>query len=251
MLLLHVAKKMDWEKSLNEGKYGQFSLNKDGFIHCSVVEHLVEVANNNLKQVEEPLVVLCIDTDRLDAKIKWEKRGNKGISFPHVYGLINTESVIEVVPFNKNNQGNFYFPEELNKYIKREKSCGAIVFHTFAEGKKVLLIKNINGQYWSFPKGHVENNETEIETAIREVKEETNLDIDVDTNFREVVQYSPLREIIKDVIYFAAYSKSTNVHIQEEELADARWYGLNEALKVVTHDNDRKILKKAVDYALK
>ena len=56
--------------------------------------------------------------------------------------------------------------------MKHEKSCGCIII----EDKKVLLIKQTNG-IWGFPKGHVEKNETELQTAEREVKEETGLDI--------------------------------------------------------------------------
>ena len=56
--------------------------------------------------------------------------------------------------------------------MKHEKSCGCIII----EDKKVLLIKQTNG-VWGFPKGHVEENETELQTAEREVKEETGLDI--------------------------------------------------------------------------
>ena len=157
MLLLHIAKKSDWQKSSITGKYGKKYLNNNGFIHCSIPEQLIEAANNNLKNIIEPLVILCIDTNKLRAKIKWEKRGKKGICFPHIYGLINTDCVFEVVPFNKNHNGSFVFPPELDKFVKREKSCGAIIFNNDKQNPRVLLIKNINGQYWSFPKGHVEN----------------------------------------------------------------------------------------------
>ena len=65
----------------------------------------------------------------------------------------------------------------------KEKSCGAIVYKIENNELKFLLVHQNNGHY-SFPKGHVEENETEIETAIREIKEETNLDVKIDTNFR-------------------------------------------------------------------
>ena len=58
-----------------------------------------------------------------------------------------------------------------------EKSCGAIVYRKYHGNTEILLIKHINSGHWSFPKGHVENDETEPETAIREIKEETGLDI--------------------------------------------------------------------------
>ena len=86
----------------------------------------------------------------------------------------------------------FYEPEikELLKEVRNvryhkltclyEKSCGAIVFHRFKDGIKVLLVKNRNGKYWSFPKGHVEKGESEHQTAAREIKEETGLEVRLD-----------------------------------------------------------------------
>ena len=59
--------------------------------------------------------------------------------------------------------------------MKSEKSCGAIVLSPDNTNRKVLLIKHENGGHWAFPKGHVEEGETEVETALREIKEETGL----------------------------------------------------------------------------
>ena len=60
--------------------------------------------------------------------------------------------------------------------MKFEKSCGAIVYRKTQNQIDLLLIKNRYGGHWSFPKGHVEGAETEMQTALREVKEETGLD---------------------------------------------------------------------------
>ena len=69
--------------------------------------------------------------------------------------------------------------------MKYEKSCGAIVL----DGGKILVIQQAEG-HWGFPKGHVEAGETEVQTAIREIKEETNYDVEVNENFR----YVPLKK---------------------------------------------------------
>ncbi|MEK6454229.1 NUDIX domain-containing protein [Caldifermentibacillus hisashii] len=134
--------------------------------------------------------------------------------------------------------------------MKREKSCGAIVF-TSEEPHKVLLIKHQNGGHWAFPKGHVEEAETETETALREIAEETGLQVELDTNFRKVVTYSPAGDVLKDVIYFLAYTKPTAIHRQLEEVSDAKWFPLSEAIDKVTFDNDKLILKAAIDYIKK
>ena len=55
----------------------------------------------------------------------------------------------------------------------KEKSCGAIVYRKYHGNTEILLIKHINSGHWSFPKGHVERGETEVQTAHREILEET------------------------------------------------------------------------------
>lgn len=64
-----------------------------------------------------------------------------------------------------------------------EKSCGAVIFYKSRQNTKILLVKNSNGRYWSFPKGHIEDGENEHQTAIREIKEETGLDVVIERAF--------------------------------------------------------------------
>ncbi|MBR6598855.1 MAG: NUDIX domain-containing protein, partial [Oscillospiraceae bacterium] len=68
-----------------------------------------------------------------------------------------------------------------------EKSCGGVVYRKSHGNLEILLIKHINSGHWSFPKGHIEANETEQETALREIKEETGIDVVLDPSFRETV----------------------------------------------------------------
>ena len=72
-----------------------------------------------------------------------------------------------------------------------EKSCGAVIFYKSRQNTKILLVKNSNGRYWSFPKGHIEDGENEHQTAIREIKEETGLDVVIEKGFREISEYCP------------------------------------------------------------
>ncbi len=76
MLLFHIARKDTWEQSIKNRIYGEFSIEKYGFIHCSEFNQLLHVANNNLKKVNTDLVVLCIDTDNLKSEVKWETNKN-------------------------------------------------------------------------------------------------------------------------------------------------------------------------------
>ena len=88
--------------------------------------------------------------------------------------------------------------------MKYEKSCGAVVFRQIDGAWNTLLIRHIKGKHISFPKGHVEANETEKQTAEREILEETGLRVDVDTRFRAQNRYMARPNVQKQVIFFAA-----------------------------------------------
>lgn len=131
----------------------------------------------------------------------------------------------------------------------KEKSCGAIVYKIENSKLYILLLKHNMG-HWSYPKGHVEGNETEIETALREIKEETNLDVKLDNDFRKVVTYSPKTNILKDVVYFVATPVTDCIKVQKEEISEISWYECEEAKKVVTYDNDRMILNEVIKHLI-
>ncbi len=129
-----------------------------------------------------------------------------------------------------------------------EKSCGALVYRKYHGNTEILLIKHINSGHWSFPKGHVEEGETEIETAIREIKEETGIDVIIDQSFREIVTYSPRRDTHKEVVYFIAKAKNTDYTPQEDEIADIKWVEISRAGSVLAYENDKSIVNKAKNF---
>jgi len=128
--------------------------------------------------------------------------------------------------------------------LKKEKSCGCIVLNNKNE---ILLVKMKMG-HWSFPKGHVEANETEFETALRETFEETNINCEIINGFREISKYSPYPNVEKEAIFFLAKALNEEINIQEEEILESGFFGFNEALKILTFDNDKEILLKAKDH---
>lgn len=127
-----------------------------------------------------------------------------------------------------------------------EKSCGAVILYkdTEANDFRILLVKNHNGRFYSFPKGHVELRENEKQTAIREIKEETDLDVEILDGFREVSDYCPFGKIRKRVVFFLAIAKSDRIKIQESEIDSYTWVPLKEAERGCTYDNDRRIIQK-------
>lgn len=134
------------------------------------------------------------------------------------------------------------------KEMKKEKSCGAVIYK-IDENKRIsfLIVKQNTGNY-GFPKGHVEEGETETETAIREIKEETNIDVIVDTNFRMMSTYSPAKGVIKDVIFFIATPTTEEIHAQPEEIELAIWCDYYTARRTVNFRQNKIILRNAFNY---
>jgi 8-oxo-dGTP pyrophosphatase MutT (NUDIX family) len=131
--------------------------------------------------------------------------------------------------------------------MKKEKSCGAVVYKYINKELYILLLKHNMG-HWSFSKGHIENEETEVETALREIKEETNLDVKIDDSFRKVITYSPKENIIKNVVYFIATPINNNVVVQEEEISKIEWFSCEKAKKIITYAEDYEVLIEAIKY---
>lgn len=132
-----------------------------------------------------------------------------------------------------------------------ERSCGAVVFKETDEGRKILLIKNKRSAHWGFPKGHIEKGESEVDTAIRETKEETGLDIDILDGFSAKSEYTIQGRVEKAVVIFLAKAVSDAVTVQEEEIDEYVWASDKEALSMLKFDNDKNILAKALDFLSK
>lgn len=125
--------------------------------------------------------------------------------------------------------------------MKYEKSCGAIV----VEDGRVLLVKH-NAGHWDFPKGHVEEGETEFETAIREVKEETNIDIKIEKENKYISEYSPKENVMKTVIYFIGEKVGGEDKPQIEEVSDVEWLDVNKAIERITHQRSKEIMMQVI-----
>ncbi len=124
--------------------------------------------------------------------------------------------------------------------VEKEKSCGAIVIN---KNNKILLVHH-NAGHWDFPKGHIENRETEEQTAIREVKEETNIDIIINNKYRYTTSYSPKENVMKEVVYFLAQNIDEDKNPQLEEVSEVKWFTFEEAMNTITYENSKEILNK-------
>ena len=131
--------------------------------------------------------------------------------------------------------------------MKMEKSCGAVVYR-LENGCPLYLIERMALGHTSIPKGHVEGNETEEETALREIREETNLSVQLDTGFRHLVSYSPQPGVMKDVVFFVARALEGEMINQECEVSALEWMPLDAAIAAVTYVTDKETLRLADAY---
>lgn len=129
-----------------------------------------------------------------------------------------------------------------------EKSCGAVVFRRKSGNTEFLLVKNKKGNNWGFPKGHIEKGETEKDTAIREVLEETGVQITPLEGFRAISEYHPKGKIVKQVVFFIAEMNGDEITIQQSEIDRFVWADYGLAMKLFRFNNDRNVLTKARDW---
>lgn len=132
--------------------------------------------------------------------------------------------------------------------MKYEKSCGVVTYILINNEIHYLLVRQTNG-FLSFPKGHVEGDETEEETALRECLEETGLRVNIKKGFREVINYQiPEIDVNKDVVLFVGEIDNLGYHRQEKEIDDIQVYTYQEAYNLLEFDNWKQVLKKANDF---
>lgn len=102
---LHLTERALWEQGLAAGEYRRADLIEDGFIHCLTAETLVRVANKHY--VGRPdLVLLVIDEARVQCPVKWEPASD-GKLYPHIYGPLNPDAVVEVLGYGPGPTGQF------------------------------------------------------------------------------------------------------------------------------------------------
>ena len=109
-MILHCMKKSTWEERRNKDFWGKRNIEAEGFIHCSQPEFFWRVAPN-FDNIDDELVILCIDENKISAEVKYEDGDNCGRSYPHVYGMINNSAVTAVLPFLHDENGWIKNPE--------------------------------------------------------------------------------------------------------------------------------------------
>jgi uncharacterized protein (DUF952 family) len=109
-MITHFTPRADWQRALEAGVYTHPSLENQGFIHCSTAEQVVAVANA-LASDWDDVVLLWIDEDKVANEIVYENLEGGDNLFPHIYGVLNLDAVVEVSDFMKNVKGEYTLPQ--------------------------------------------------------------------------------------------------------------------------------------------
>jgi 8-oxo-dGTP pyrophosphatase MutT (NUDIX family) len=133
--------------------------------------------------------------------------------------------------------------------MKKEYSCGIVPLRQVGEEISVLLIFHKGGKHWGFPKGHKNPEETDLETAQRELKEETGLDLEVllsEIPYVESYNFYKFHEKVqKTVAYYPAFVAG-DLLLQAEEILDAKWLPLEEAIHCLNFKESKEICRQVV-----
>src|SRR5438128_5808891 len=110
--IFHVTTEADWLRAQAVGAYGAstrgLTLAQVGFVHCAFEEQVTGVANSFFRGVAK-LVVLRIAIDKLDAEVRYEDLEGGNAFFPHVYGPLNLDAVVAIMPLPQRRDGTFTF----------------------------------------------------------------------------------------------------------------------------------------------
>lgn len=137
--------------------------------------------------------------------------------------------------------------------MKTEQSYGVVVVLKEEEYKFLLVFQeNPRIDNWSFPKGHQEEGETPMQTALRELEEETGIkkitlldfpliheEYEITRNGEKVVKYND---------YFIGIVDDKNIKVQEGEIGDYKWLAFAEAIEIFSHESRKQVLEKANEY---
>jgi len=107
---------------------------------------------------------------------------------------------------------------------------------------------------WLYPRGHMDAGETEEQTAVREVKEETGVDIEIVPGFREQFEYwftKDKQKILKEAVVLVARATSTQLKPQLTEIDKVAWVPVKDAVDKISFETTKDVLRKAIAFAKK
>jgi uncharacterized protein (DUF952 family) len=119
-MILHILRRNEWELALRQGSYRPPSLDTEGFIHCSTIDQAIDTANIFFRGARD-LLLLRIDERKLTSTLKFEAPATAGdarprTQFPHIYGPLDLDAVIDAVEFPSEADGSFQLPARIREF---------------------------------------------------------------------------------------------------------------------------------------
>lgn len=105
-IIFHITDRKKWKQFKENGRYIPESLDSEGFIHCSRGTQLEETANRFFSD-HNKILLLVIDTSRLVPEVKYEEDSETGETFPHIYGPLNTDAIVDKIDVYTEEDGRF------------------------------------------------------------------------------------------------------------------------------------------------
>jgi 8-oxo-dGTP pyrophosphatase MutT (NUDIX family) len=136
--------------------------------------------------------------------------------------------------------------------IKYVKSCGFVAYKQIESRNYYLIIKSLNGDI-GFPKGHMEENESETQTALREVKEEVGLTVALSTKFRSEDAHTFIRngeERLKHIVYFLGEYSAQTPNAQQTELSGVYLMNYETAMSAFQFESSKRLLTDAHNFLM-
>lgn len=134
---------------------------------------------------------------------------------------------------------------------QRVTSAGGVVLRGATDNREVLVCGRYADKLWALPKGTPEPNETIEQTALREVREETGVEVAIDCLVGEIKYwFSRPQEGVryyKTVRHYLLHAIGGDTSLHDHEFDEARWIAIPEALKLLTYPNEVRILNQAID----
>jgi uncharacterized protein (DUF952 family) len=104
--IFHLVPEKIWKASKNNSMYDPESLQNEGYIHCSTGTQIQQVANR-LYKGERKLLLLVINATLVEAEIKYEPDEATGEVYPHVYGPLNPDAIVDRIRLLPEDDGSF------------------------------------------------------------------------------------------------------------------------------------------------
>lgn len=245
-----------WDKAQKTGEYRystiSSSLEEVGFIHATSPDQTIAMLNRRFID-RDNILLLVADLDKIDSEVKFEAplSGSPGV-YPHIYGPLNVDAIIDTYTPIKNSSGRFIDSELKVLQDSTTPTPGqqiitacAFIHQEFDGVHKVLMAKRADSKkflpgVYELPGGHIEFGETTRDGLVREIQEELGVNIYLGDPFAVFTYSNEIKGSHSiEVIYFAQFTNpDTIVRPNPEDHSTCGWFSEAEIPQTFVSEKD-------------